>query len=390
MTAYKKVHERWGFLGPVSSLIPFLIMPYYCVIGGWVLKYMVGYMTGAGSAMAADGYFTSFITSQYQPLIFLVIFLAMTVFVVIRGVNKGIEASARVIMPVLLILVIAIAVFSLTIQHNDGETVRTGLQGLKVYVVPDLHDLTFGKLLVTVMDAMGQLFYSISVSMGIMITYGSYVKDDANLAKSVNQIEIFDTIVAFLAGAMIIPAVFAFQGAEGMSASGPGLMFISLPMVFEKMGVIGTVVGVAFFVMVLFAALTSAVSILETVTASIMDRFGTGRTKAALIEGVLALILGMIVCLGYNVFYFELKLPNGATAQILDIMDYVSNQILMPLLSIGTCILVGWVVKPKYAIDEITRNGERFSRKALYTVMVKYIAPAMLILLFVRAVGFMV
>ncbi len=387
LTAYRQVHKSWGFLGPIAGIIPFIILPYYCVIGGWVLKYMVGFFTGAGEAMAQDGYFASFIQEQWEPIFFLVIFLFMVSFVVIRGVNKGIEASSKIMMPILLVLVILIAFFALTIQYQDGTVTRTGLQGLKVYVVPDFKNLTLSRLLVTVMDAMGQLFYSISVAMGIMVAYGSYVKDNANLVQSIKRIEFFDTLVAFLAGAMIIPAVFAFQGNEGMSASGPGLMFVSLPKVFQAMGAIGTLVGALFFVMVLFAALTSAVSILEAVTSSLMDQFGMERKPAALLESAIALVLGVVVCLGYNKFYFEIPLPNGATAQILDIMDYVSNQVLMPLLAVGTCILVGWVVKPQYAIDEMTKNGERFSRKTLYTIMVKYITPAMLMLLFFRAIG---
>lgn len=386
LTAYKKVHPKWGFLGPIASLVPFIILPYYCVIGGWVLKYMIGFLTGSGAAMAADGYFTGFITGQWQPIVFFVIFLAMTSIVVIRGVEKGIEASSKIIMPILLVLVVIIAFFSLTIKHNDGSVVRTGLQGLKVYIVPDLTNITVGKVFITIMDAMGQLFYSISVAMGIMVAYGSYVKDDANLVKSINQIEFFDTIVAFLAGAMIIPAVFAFQGMDGMTA-GPGLMFVSLPKVFREMGIIGIVVGALFFIMVLFAALTSAVSVLEAVTSSLMDEFGMERRNAAILESIIALFLGIVVCLGYNKFYFEFPLPNGATAQVLDIMDYISNQVLMPVLAIGTCILVGWIVKPKYAIDEVTRNGERFGRKTLYVIMIKYVAPALLILLFFQAIG---
>ena len=197
------------------------------------------------------------------------------------------------------------------------------------------------------LDAMGQLFFSLSVAMGIMVAYGSYVRDDANLVKSINQIEIFDTAVAFLAGVMIIPAVYTFMGREGMAASGPSLMFISLPKVFASMGRIGNLVGCLFFAMVLFAAITSAVSVMEAVVSSFMDKFHMTRTKASTVETVIALVGGVIVCLGYNVLYFEFKLPNGAVAQILDIMDYISNNLLMPLVAIGTCVLIGWVLKPK-------------------------------------------
>ena len=233
---------------------------------------------------------------------------------------------------------------------------------------------------------MGQLFYSISVAMGIMVAYGSYFKDENNLVKSVNQIEIFDTLVAFLAGVMIIPAVYVFMGKEGMTG-GPGLMFIVIPKVFAQMGRIGNVLGAAFFLMVLFAALTSSISVLEAVVSSLMDQFKISRRKATITEGGIALVIGTIICLGYNKLFFNIKLPNGSDAQLLDIFDYISNNILMPIVAIGTCILIGWVVKPKTIIDEATKNGERFGRKALYIAMVKVVAPILLIVLLLGAFG---
>ena len=236
------------------------------------------------------------------------------------------------------------------------------------------------------MDALGQLFFSLSVAMGILIAYGSYMPDDVNLVKSINQIEFFDTFVAILAGVMIVPAVFVFMGKDGMT-TGPSLMFVSLPKVFAQMGDFGVIIGTIFFAMVLFAAITSAMSILEAVVSSFMDAFGMSRKKATIIETIIALVVGVIVCFGYNFFYFEYKLPNGATAQILDILDYLSNNILMPIVSIATCILVGWVLKPKTVIDEATKNGEKFGRKGLYIVMIKFIAPAFLIVLLLISSG---
>ena len=237
------------------------------------------------------------------------------------------------------------------------------------------------------LDAMGQLFVSLSVAMGIMIAYGSYVRDDANLVKSINQIEIFDTVVAFLAGVMIIPAVYTFMGREGMAASGPSLMFVSLPKVFASMGAAGDLIGCLFFVMVLFAALTSAVSVMEAVVSSIMDQFHMSRTKATVIETIIALAGGVVVCLGYNKWYFDITLPNGAHAQILDIMDYISNNCLMPLVAIGTCILIGWIVKPKVIIEEAEKTGSRFGRKSLYIVMIRYVAPVLLVVLLLKSLG---
>ncbi len=384
LTAYGRINKKFGWIGGFSALVPFLILPYYCIIGGWVLKYTVAFLTGHGPDAAMDGYFTSFITAQYQPIVFDAIFLAAVAFVIYRGVNKGIEAISRVLMPILFILVIGIAVFSLTITNPD--TGRSGIDGLKVYVIPSIKGLGFKDVFVAVTDAMGQLFYSISVAMGIMVTYGSYFKDKSNLVKSVNQIEIFDTLIAFLAGVMIIPAVFVFMGPEGMTG-GPGLMFIAIPKVFMQMGKIGQVIGAAFFIMVLFAALTSAMSVLEAVVAGFIDRFKMSRRRATVIEAVIAMAIGVVICLGYNIFYFELTLPNGAKAQILDIVDYISNNIFMPVVAIGTCVLIGWVAKPKTVIDEATKNGEKFGRKRLYTVMIKFVAPVLLTILLLGSLG---
>ncbi|MBR7038883.1 MAG: sodium-dependent transporter [Oscillospiraceae bacterium] len=387
LTAYGTLHKPSKWIGVFACLVPFMILPYYCVIGGWVLKYCVAFLTGGGAAAAEDGYFTGFITDLWPPIIFDVIFLLAVAVIIYLGVNKGIESLSKVLMPVLLVMVVGIAIFSLTIKGREGGL--SAMDGLKVYLIPSLAGMGVKDVFIVVLDAMGQLFYSISVAMGIMVTYGSYFRDDSNLMKSVNQIELFDTVVAFLAGIMIIPAVYVFLGEEGMRSSGPGLMFIALPRVFAEMGVVGNVVGAVFFLMVLLAALTSAMSVLEAVVASLIDAFGWSRRKATIIESTLALVIGILVCLGYNVLYFKVKLPNSSTAdsQLLDIIDYISNNVLMPVVAIGTCILIGWLVGPKTVIDEATKNGERFGRKGLYIVMIKFIAPVMLFLLLLGSVG---
>ncbi|MCR5201729.1 MAG: sodium-dependent transporter [Lachnospiraceae bacterium] len=387
LTAYGKLHKKFSFIGPIAYIVPFLIMPYYCVIGGWVLKYFITFLTGHGIDATKDTYFTGFITDKVWPIVFLAIFLLICAIIIYKGVSGGIEKTSRIMMPILIVLVVGIAIFSLTL-HSKGEDgkVITGLHGLKVYLIPNFEGVTVKKFFFIVMDALGQLFYSLSVAMGIMITYGSYVPDKSHLVKSINQIEIFDTLVAFLAGIMIIPAVFVFMGADGMSA-GPSLMFVSLPKVFASMGKIGNVIGALFFGMVLFAAITSGISILEAIVSSLMDKFKFSRIKATTFETVIALIIGTIVCLGYNLLYFEVKLPNGSVGQILDILDYVSNYILMPVVSIGTCILIGWVLKPQFIISEATKNGEKFGRKTLYIIMIKYICPILLLILLLMSLG---
>lgn len=387
LTAYGTIHSKFKWVGVLACVVPMLILPYYCAIGGWVLKYLGTYITGQGHAAVADGYFTSFITSLGSPIIWFAIYLLLTMLIVYMGVDDGIEKFSKFLMPILIVLIFAIAFFSLTLSHTDANGVtRTGLEGLKIYVIPNFEGMTLKKFLSILMDAMGQLFYSVSVAMGIMITYGSYVKKETNLVKSVNQIEIFDTGVAFLAGLMIVPAVYTFMGTEGMSA-GPSLMFVSLPKVFDAMGTIGNVVGIVFFITVAFAALTSSVSIMEAVVSSFMDKFHMERKKATLIVTAIAAVAGLVVCLGYNLLYFEATLPNGTVGQVLDVLDYISNYCLMPIISIATCILIGWIVKPKTVIDEVTLGGYKFGREKLYVVMVKYITPVLLFFLFLQSVG---
>lgn len=385
--AFGAISPKWNFLGKLTFLVPALIMTYYSVIGGWVTKYAVTYLSGKSSAAAEDSYFTDFITAPVAPIVFMLVFLAITAFVVYVGVDKGIERFSRLVMPGLLIMIICIAVFSLTLKHTDESgNVRTGIQGLAVYLIPNFEGLTFSKFLKILLDAMSQLFFSLSVSMGIMITYGSYVKKDVDLNKSIRQIEFFDTGVALLAGMMIIPAVYVFSGTEGM-ASGPSLMFVSLPKVFHAMGKAGIIVGLAFFIMVAFAALTSCVSIMETLVASCMTLFKTTRKKMSLIIGVISAAAAIVICLGYNVFYFELALPNGQTAQLLDVMDYISNSFLMPLISFLTCIFVGWVIKPKWIQEEMESSGHVFQRKKMYSFMIRYVAPVIMAVLFLQSTG---
>ena len=365
--AYATMNPKWKFLGILTFLVPVLIMTYYAVIGGWITKYAVAYLSGHAATTAEDGYFTGFI--------------------VYNGVEGGIERVSRCMMPILLVLVIVIAGYALTLHHEDASgQVRTGMDGLRYYLTPHLEGLTLGRFLQILLDAMSQLFFSLSVSMGIMITYGSYVKPEVNLNTSVNQIEIFDTGVALIAGAMIIPAVYVFSGTEGMSA-GPSLMFVSLPKVFAAMGKAGVFVGILFFVTAIFATLTSCISVLESITANCMEIFHTGRKKTVLVLSVIYLAASAITALGYSIFYFEVQLPNGSVGQLLDIMDYVSNSVMMPFIALLSTLLLGWVVTPNYVVDEMERNGETFHRKKLYCIMIRFVAPFLMLILFLQSTG---
>lgn len=385
--AYTEMHPRWRFLGILTFLVPVLIMTYYAVIGGWITKYAVSYLTGQAAAAAQDNYFTSFISSPVSPVVFALLFMGVTAFIVYNGVQDGIERVSRYMMPVLLVLVVVIAGYSLTLRHTDASgQMRTGMEGFVYYLTPHLEGLTVSRFLQILLDAMSQLFFSLSVSMGIMITYGSYVKPDVNLNRAVNQIEFFDTGVALLAGAMIIPAVYVFSGVEGMGA-GPSLMFVSLPKVFNAMGAAGVVVGVLFFVAAIFATLTSCISVLESIVANCMEILHTNRKKIVLVLSGVYLAASAVIALGYSIFYFEVQLPNGSTGQLLDIMDYVSNSVMMPLIALLSTILIGWVVGPDYVVEEMEKGGARFTRKKIYRVMIRYVAPVMMLVLFLQSTG---
>ena len=368
--AFKALDKRFGSVGYLAAIIPIIIFPYYSVIGGWVIKYLVTFCSGGGMAAANDNYFGTFAAGTAEPLIYFFIFIAFTALVVWFGVEKGIEKVSKVMMPILVVLTIFIAIYGLTI---DGAK-----DGLIYYIKPRLSDFTFK----TVIAAMGQLFYSMSLAMGIMITYGSYMKKENNLESSVRQIEIFDTAIAFLAGLTIIPAVFAFSGGDKAAlGKGPSLMFVTLPKVFDSMP-FGSVIGTVFFVLVLFAALTSAISLMETIVSIFSDKLGWSRHKATLIVFICAVAIGVLPCLGFGVLDF---IHIGAMT-ILDIMDFVSNSILMPICALFTCILIGFVVKPKAVIDEATRNGEKFKSRNLFVVVIKWVSPICLVLILISSI----
>lgn len=384
--AYRSMDKKWGFLGFITFLVPVIIMTYYSVIGGWISHYILLFLKGDVALAAENNCFTSFLASN-ASVYYSLIFMLITALIVYGGVEKGIERVSKFIMPLLLIMVIGVALYSLFLSHTDqnGE-VRTGLQGLMCYLRPDFSGLTLSRFLQISLDAMSQLFFSLSVSMGIMITYGSYVKKDVDLAKSVSMIEFMDTGVALLAGVMIIPAIYVFLGEEGMSA-GPGLMFISLPKVFLQMGIAGRVVGFAFFVLAAFAALTSCISVLESIVANCIELFRTKRKKTTLVLSGIYLIASAIIALGYSKLYVEIPLPNGSTGQLLDIMDYISNSFMMPFIALLSSIFIGWIMKTSWIIEEMEVNDKRFGRKSLYSIIVKYFLPIIMFILFLQSTG---
>ena len=368
--AFSALNKKYRFIGVLAALVPILILPYYSVIGGWVIKYFTVFISGQATQAAEDTYFSEFIGQTGQPIFWFALFMVFTAIVVLFGVEKGIEQVSQFMMPLLVVLTIGISLYVLTI---DGAW-----EGVKYYITPHMSDFS----LKTLLAAMGQLFYSMSLAMGIMITYGSYMKRSTNLEHSVRQIEIFDTGIAFFAGLMIVPAVFAFSGGntDALNA-GPGLMFITLPKVFASMP-FGSVLGTAFFILVFFAAVTSSISLMETIVSILMDYFHWERKKTAIIVLVYCLLMGIPSSLGFGVWDFIQ--PLGMS--ILDAWDFISNSILMPIVALLTCFFVGFVIKPKTIIDEANAEGAKFKSVTLFTVVIKWVAPVILIAILISSV----
>lgn len=368
ITAFGSLNKKYGFIGLLASISPAIILPYYSVIGGWVTKYLTVFATGGMNEAAQDGYFNAFIGQPVSPIIYFLIFIGLTALVVLLGVEKGIEKVSKIMMPVLVVLTLFIAIYSMFIPG--------AMEGVKYYLTPDISRFSAK----TVLAAMGQLFYSMSLAMGIMITYGSYMKKDVNLESSVSQIELFDTGIAFFAGLMIIPAVFAFSGGDESALSeGPGLMFVTLPKVFASMPG-GTIIGALFFLLVLFAALTSSISLMETVVSIIKDKFGWDRKLVCGIVLLFSIILGIPSSLGNGV-WANVKILD---MDILSFFDFISNSVLMPIVALLICYFIGYVIKPKTIIDEVESSG-KFKRKKLFTVVIKYIAPVCIILILITS-----
>ncbi len=367
--AFGILDKKWKWLGTLSTLVPVIILPYYCVIGGWVIKYAAVMLAGKVQEAAGLSYFSDFISQPFEPLIWFFIYATATAVIVFLGVDKGIEKMSRFLMPALLILTVALTIF---VVCQPGA-----LEGVIYYIKPDFSKLSA----MTVVAALGQLFFSMSLAMGIMVTYGSYLKKDSNITASTRQIEVFDTIVAFLAGLMIVPAVFVYSGGdESALGQGPSLQSDTLPKVFAVINC-GSAVGAAFFILVLLAALTSSVSVMEAIVAGITDKFKMGRKKAALIVYIYALLIGVFCAFGFSIW----KNFTIMDLSILDFLDFLSNSVLMPIVGMFTCIFVGFIIKPKTITDEVELNG-RFREKKFYNVMVKWIAPVCILAILISSV----
>ena len=345
--------------GWINAIIPILIVPYYSVIGGWVIKYLLEYLRGNTAALAADGYFGAFISSGLSVEVCFLIFTAFTLSIIFAGVRGGVERVSKWMMPVLVVLSLVIAGYSVT---------RPGaLAGVKYFLVPNPANFSW----MTVVAAMGQMFYSLSIAMGILVTFGSYMKKDVSIEDSTQNVEIFDTAIAIMAGLMIIPAVFSFSGGDPDTLqAGPSLMFITLPKVFAEMG-LGTVVGVLFFVLVLFAAVTSSIALTESAVSTFEDELGWDRKRSTVLIGVIMIALGSLSALGYGPLA-------GVTVfgmQMLDFFDFLTNSVMMPIAAIATCLLISRVVSVDAIAQEVTAEGKPFRRKKIFCFMIRWLCP---------------
>ena len=357
--------------GWINAIIPVLIVPYYSVIGGWVIKYLIEYIRGNGKMLAADGYFSEFISDGVSTELCFILFCLFTLTIIYAGVRNGIERVSKFMMPILIVLSVLIAVYSVT---------RPGaMEGVKYFLVPNVKNFSW----MTVVAAMGQMFYSLSIAMGILITFGSYMKKDVSIEGSTKNVEIFDTAIAIMAGLMIIPAVFAFSGGDPDALqAGPALMFITLPKVFANMG-FGTAAGILFFLLVLFAAVTSSIALTESAVSTFEDELGWNRKKATLVLAVIMVSLGSLSCLGYG----PLANVTIIGMQFLDFFDFLTNSVMMPIAAIMICLLVSRAAGVKAVEAEVLHGEGTFRRKKIFAVMIKYLCPIFVLIILISSVA---
>ena len=357
--------------GWINAIIPILIVPYYSVIGGWVIKYLAEYAIGQGQLLATDEYFGNFISNGLSTEICFLIFTFFTLGIIYAGVRNGIERVSKFMMPILVVLSVIIMIYSVT---------RPGaLEGVKYFLVPNLENFSW----MTVVSAMGQMFYSLSIAMGILVTFGSYMKKDTSIEDSTQNVEIFDTAIAIMAGLMIIPAVFAFSGGDPDSLkAGPALMFITIPKVFANMG-FGTAVGILFFLLVLFAAVTSSIALTESAVSTFEDELHWSRKKSTVIMGLIMIILGTLSCLGYG----PLAGVTIIGMQFLDFFDFLTNSVMMPIAAMATCLLVSRVIGVNKLEEEVTQDGQPFRRKHIFRFMIRYLCPIFAIIILLSSVA---
>ena len=364
LDAFGKLNPKFGFLGIICVLVCALSQPYFAVLGACITKYSFLYMSGRGSAAAEAGFYSTYIASNFEPLLWLILYIAVAAVIVYFGVQAGIERVCKIVMP--------IEVFLIAILAIDCLSLPGALDGLVYFLAPNFDNFTPD----AVLAALGQVFYSLSLGLGVMVTFGSYLSKKVNVIKSSCSTVFFTFLVSMLAGALIVPASYLYTNGNP-AAVGSGGMFESLPMVFDMMP-FGTVSGGAFFILLSLAALTSTIAEFEVIVTALKDRLGFSRLKGVIIMSVYTLILGGFISLGYG----ALNWIRIGDMYLLEFFDFMSGTILMPLMVFFTCILVAYFVKPKVILDEMNLKEKGIARKGLW-FMLKIVCPACIAIIFI-------
>lgn len=360
--------SKWHISGLIGIVAAFIILGYYSVVAGWSLKYVVNSLTDVFSGMSPEqigAAFGNYVSSDISPIVYALIIMGMTMFIVFKGVNTGIEKASKILLPILLLILIVLSVRSLTLKN--------AMAGLEFLFKPDFRTLLQSKDGILV--AMGHAFYSLSLGMGIMVTYGSYMKKEENLGSAVLKISIMDTVVALLAGLVIFPAVFSF-GLE--PNQGPGLVFVTLPNVFLQMPG-GVLFGSLFFLLLTFAAITSTISLLETVVAYLIDSKGMERKTATILSGIGISVISVISSLSMGAALGDFKLFG---MNLFDLFDYVTANIMLLTCALIEVIFVGWAMKKEDFFSEVTNAGTlNFAAKNFAYLMLRYVIPVAIVIL---------
>ena len=364
MSTFTKITPKSKWLGYLAIAVPFLILCYYPVIGGWSVKYAFDYISGTGvgaiGSIASGGYgdvFMTFINDPVLPVIFLVVFIAIVTIIVLCGVKKGIEMSSKILMPLLFVCLIAVIGIGLSLPGS--------IEGIKYLINPDFSLVTGN----TVLTALGQVFFSMSLGMGINIAYGSYMGNSMSVGSSAVLVSVMDTVMALLSSLAIFPAVFALS--PDLITEGPTLLFVALAEVFGSIGVTGRVFGAIFFTLVIVAAVTSSIALLEVPVQFLVEKFNINRKVASICVALSAFSIGSFVAMSFGSESLQI-----ANANLLDVFDTVINKMLLPITALSTCLLIGWKVKPENLMDDLGANtkNKRFMYK-IWGFLIRFVTP---------------
>lgn len=369
--SYAKISKAFSWVGYLGVFTSFLLISYYSVVGGWTIYYTFKSATGSLASVPADqmgNFFGGFISQPVLPLFYHFLFIALTAWIVAKGISGGIEKYTKALMPLLFVMLLILLVRAITLPG--------AMKGVAWYLKPDFSKLTGS----TVVAACGQVFFSLSLGLSGMVTYASYLSKDENLLSNSFIVAMADTLVAIMAGFVIFPTIFAFGGEP---SGGPGLVFISLPQIFTKMP-LGSVFASIFFLLLVIAALTSSISIMEVCITFFTEKVKWSRLKASLFYGTVCFLLGIPVSLSFGRWGDVKFLGKG----IFDLFDYFCSNLSLPLSGLACAILVGWFWGKDKALAEVTNNGTIQSSVAnLWFFTVKYIIPIVLGIIFLQAIG---